>query len=133
METTFRVFQILEDTRFDALSCDTSKAESIYGLLSDVPWENLLETLLTVLKDKEKKNFWNDITEVLYFAVNDDRAMPINEIIARLFICSAEKDGISDGNLVWSITRKLKGVAYTSDYEPVNDPAVWALIQEFSK
>jgi hypothetical protein len=29
-----------------------------------------------------------------------------------------------DDNLVWSITRNLKGVDYLSDYEPLDDPEV---------
>jgi hypothetical protein len=133
MDLDFRVYDILEDARFDEDSCERSKSEVIYGFIPAVSWEGLLEILLKILKDKEKKHFWNVNTEVLYFDSNDKRPMPSNEIIARLFVCSADENGISDGNLVWSITRTLKGVSYTSDYDPVKDPAVWALIQEFSK
>lgn len=132
MNLESRLNTIFEDPRLDAENVENSKSQIIYSLVPEITWENLLPILIKMLKNRSKKRYWNTITEVLYYASNDNRPMPINEIIALLFVCSAEKDGIQDGNLVWSITHKLKGVSYSSDYEPVNDPAVWILIQEFS-
>jgi hypothetical protein len=132
MNLESRLNTIFEDPRLDGEDVENSKSQIIYSLVPEVMWDNLLPILIEMLKHRSKKPYWNIITEVLYYASNDNRPMPINEIIALLFVCSAEKDGIQDGNLVWSITHKLKGVSYNSDYEPVDDPAVWILIQEFS-
>ena len=132
MDLETRINDILTDSRLDEDDAELSKSQLIYALNSNVPWEKILTVLLQMLKDQSKKPYWNIITEVLYYASNDARPMPKNEVIALLFVDSLEKDGIQDENLVWSINHTLKGVSYTSDYEPVKDPAVWELIQKYS-
>ena len=58
-----------------------------------------------------------------------DRPMPVNQVIGLLYrrlIEDVPAQYELDENLVWSITRSLKGVDYLSDYEPLQDPAIIA-------
>jgi len=124
---------ILDNSQLDSPDCDESKSQLLYNLISKYPWENLFSMLLKDLQDLSKKRHWDTIVEVFYYATNDHRPMPMNDVIALLFVCSTETGGISDGNLVWTITHQLKKVSYTADYDPVQDPLIWPLIQKYSQ
>ena len=69
----------------------------------------------------------------LYYAVGKKYPVPADRLIALLYFCLMETKesglGLHDENLVWTITRDLKGVRYESDYEPYQDPAVWQEMQ----
>lgn len=124
---------ILDNSQLDSPDYDESKSQLLYTLISKYRWDDLCSILLKDLQDLSKKRHWDTIVEVLYYATNDHRPMPSNDVIALLFVCSAEEDGISDGNLVWTITHQLKKVAYTADYDPVQDPLIWPLIQKYTQ
>jgi hypothetical protein len=62
---------------------------------------------------------------VLWFGIK--KPMPKVRVIALLhhrLIADVPEPLALDENLVWSITRNLKGVEYLSDYEPLNDPEI---------
>jgi hypothetical protein len=52
-----------------------------------------------------------------------DGNLPANELIAWLYH-RFDPDGQTEDNEVWSITSKLKGVGYLSEYQPLCDPGV---------
>jgi len=59
--------------------------------------------------------------------------MPADAVIALLY-GRFQRAGIGDehsANLLWSITCRLKGVGYLSDYEPLHDPGVLSEMKVF--
>jgi hypothetical protein len=60
---------------------------------------------------------------VFWGAALDRRELPADELIAWLYH-RFDPDGRAEDNEVWSIASKLRGVAYLSEYYPLQDPGV---------
>jgi hypothetical protein len=58
--------------------------------------------------------------------------MPIDRVIALLYF-RFDPRGDAEDNLVWSITSKLKGVDYLSDYNPLTDAGVCAEMERLRR
>jgi len=121
-----RISQILADARFDGADCDDTRHEAIWALVaSDADWEAVLDRMIALLEDDGAGQHWATACCVLWFGIK--RPMPKARVIALLhhrLIADLPESLALDENLVWSITRNLKGVAYLSDYEPLNDPEI---------
>lgn len=122
-----RVTAILADAAYDNVEGDETPSDAIKALVEAYGWDAVLNALLAVLRDDSAQPFWRDVSVVLFATL--DRPMPVNQVIGLLYrrlIEDVPAEYELDENLVWSITRNLKGVAYLSDYEPLQDPAIIA-------
>jgi hypothetical protein len=118
-----RINEILADDRLDDESSDPTKAEVIEGLIDEFGWEAVRDCTLDVLRDDRQETHWRTAVHVFWGAVLDRRGLPADELIAWLYH-RFDPDGQAEDNDVWSITSKLKGVGYLSDYKPLQDPGV---------
>ena len=83
-------------------------------------WTVVREALFEILKSPDKKLRYEAMS-VLWGAVLDARELDANVTIAHIYFrhdlaCSEVED-----NLAWSITSRLKGKGYLSDYDPLAD------------
>jgi hypothetical protein len=114
---------ILSDDRLDDETCETSKCELIEELISQIGWREVCDSLVYLLKGKRRSQDYEVAAQVIWGAVLDNRALPSDQVIALLYDRLNLQDDIQE-NLAWSITSKLKGVGYHSEYNPLHDPAV---------
>lgn len=121
-----RVVAILNDPDLDDPAGPESKAERIEALIAAEGWEPVLACLCDLLHRGEGVEDWLAIADVFWGAVLDRRPMPADRVIALLYGRFKRAAILTDhsDNLLWSITCKLKGVGYLSEYEPLRDPAV---------
>jgi hypothetical protein len=123
-----RINEILADHRFDDESSDPTKAEAIEGLIDEFGWEDVRDCMLDVLRDDHLEAHWRTAAHVFWGAVLDRRELPADELIAWLYH-RFDPAGRTEDNDVWSITSKLKGVGYLSQYQPLQDPGVLHYLQ----
>jgi len=125
-QLTDQISRILSDARFDDAACEDTRYEAIWELVaSDADWDTVLSRMIALLEDDGAEKHWVTATGVLWFGIK--RPMPKAHVIALLYhrlMAELPAALALDENLVWSITRNLKGVGYLSDYEPLNDPEV---------
>jgi hypothetical protein len=118
--------EILSTDALDDESCDDSKCEAIERLIETAGWSAVRDSILALLGDAARPRRDHEVAaEVLWGAVLDRRELPADRVIALLHH-RFDPCGDSEDNLVWSITSKLKGLDYLSDYQPLQDPAVQA-------
>ena len=119
--------EVLDTEDFESSKCD--KCEEIESLIEVYGWEVIQSALVEMLKDIKLDTYDYDvIAQVFWGAVLDKRIIDTNKVIALLYL--RFPDGCDLENLIWSITERLKGVGYLSDYEPLKDPDV---IKEMNK
>jgi hypothetical protein len=128
MELRQRISEILADDRLDDESSDPTKAEAIEALIGSHGWEPVRECMLDILRDDSQGSHWRTVAHVFWGAVLDRRELPADEVIALLYY-RFDPEGRAEDNDVWSITSKLKGVGYLSEYEPLRDPGVLRHLQ----
>jgi hypothetical protein len=124
MDVAARIQSILSD---DTLDKGGGDVEAIEALIKQFGWELIQVELLRCLWDEKQRNHWYSVAAVFWGATLDNRPMPTDKVIASLYLrldtqnCTDEEE-----NLAWSITCKLKGVDYSSEYDPLKDPDVLA-------
>ncbi len=119
-----QILRWMNDPRLDSASVEPDRIDLIEALVKTEGWEPVLKSLLGILKDAELSKGWHDAMGVLWGGVLEKRPVDVDSTIALLHWCLERTPAIVDENLVWSITSKLKGVGYLSQYEPLQDPAV---------
>ena len=119
MNLTHQIQQIL--TNYEALE-DVSE-DAINDLCDCFGWDSVQAGLLQVLEDNDQAAYWSTVTAVFWGAALDGRSIQADKLIALLHH-RFDPNGDAENNLVWSITCKLKGVDYLSDYKPLSDPGV---------
>lgn len=102
---------------------DSSRVEELMKLAAQFGWPALEAEMLGILAASRNEDHWNVAAGVFWSAVLERQPIHADRLIAHL--CWRFP---ADHNLAWSITSKLKGVAYLSDYEPRQDPAVVAAL-----
>ena len=106
---------------------DEGKYECIEKLIDVWGWNEVQNVLISILMDNGRRAMdWYVITQVFWGAVLDQRTIDKNTVIALLYHRVPNDNGSDENNLVWSITSKLKGVGYLSEYNPMNDPIIIA-------
>ena len=128
-----RVVSILNDPDLDGAEDTATKAECIELLIAEHGWDALLACLCGLLHTGDAATDWLAIAEVFWGAALDRRPMPADAVIALLYgrFQRADIRDEHSENLLWSITRRLKGVDYLSDYEPLHDPGVRSKMKTF--
>lgn len=128
MKVLENIEAILADDSIDDESCEDSKCERIELLIDHTGWDTIRDAILQVLTEKRRIRDYEVAAEVLWGAVLDGRELPSNRVIGLLYY-RFDPLGKSENNLVWSITSKLKGVDYLSDYNPLQDPKIQAELE----
>jgi hypothetical protein len=119
MNLTQQIQQFL--TNHEALE-DVSE-DAINDLCDRFGWDSVQAGLLQVLEDNTEALHWPTVAAVFWGAALAGRSIQADKLIALLYH-RFDPNGDAENNLVWSITCKLKGVDYLSDYEPLSDPGV---------
>jgi hypothetical protein len=122
-----RLQAILADGSFDDDACPDTRDEAIWALVERYGWDGMLQEMLALLRDDGAQRHWRDASTVIWRGI--DQPMPANQVIALLYRRLIEDVPVEyelDGDLIWSITRNLKGVDYLSDYDPLSDPEIIA-------
>jgi hypothetical protein len=124
-----QIFQILKDPKYKNPDCEDNRADDLFALVSEENWTEVCYILLEILQREDMQLGWDAVATALYYAVGKHYPVPADRLIALLYHCLMETKefelGLHDENLVWTITRVLKGVKYDSNYDPFQDPAVW--------
>lgn len=111
----------------DHASPEDNSVERIEGLIEDAGWDVVRACLLAILEDPARPvAHWQVVAAVFWGAVLDKRPLPDDRLIALLYVRLPSDDAGGENNLVWSITSRLRGVEYLSDYNPLADPRVHA-------
>ena len=115
------VASILADVSLDteADARDSSRVEELEKLVPQFGWQSVEAEMFRVLLAPDDNGSWNVAAGVFWNAALERRALQSNRLIACLYLRFPQGD-----NLAWSITSKLKGVGYVSDYDPSTDPDV---------
>jgi hypothetical protein len=122
-EISVRLFALIGDHSLAAAAADTSRVETIEALIEECGWEKILPLIIGLLEGDDRDDHWAVAAQLLWGAALGQRSMPIDRVIALLYF-RFDPDGEDEDNLVWSITSKLKGVDYLSDYNPLKDAGV---------
>ena len=132
MDIMGQIRQILDREVPDTEDFESSKAdkcEEIESFIENYSWEVIQSALVEMLKDIKLDTYDYDvIAQVFWGAVLDKRIIDTNKVIALLYLRLPAGSDLE--NLIWSITHRLKGVGYLSDYEPLEDPDI---IKEMNK
>jgi hypothetical protein len=118
--------EILSNDLLDSDQSEQSKCESIEKLIVQFGWLSVQNELINILADRgqEPKN-WQTAAEVFWGAVLDKREIESpNRLIALLYKRCVQDTHSIDSNVAWSITSKIKGLGYLSDYDPLKDPLI---------
>jgi len=124
------ILSILRKSEAEPSTCEGSREELIEQLIDQDGWEPVRDGLFKVLLNRNLVKHGYTAAAVLWGAVLDQRPLDPNYTIAvlerqRSFRLPDEAEDLhSLDTLVWSITIKLKGLPYLSDYDPTGDPAV---------
>ena len=108
---------------------DSDNSQILLEYLEKGNWDENYSLLFDMLKKSDFSKFWNQIIITLWYAQGKNKILPVEDTIALLNYCLERSDEV-DGNLVWSITRNLKKMAYDSDYDPYQDERVWKILHE---
>lgn len=82
-------------------------------------WEEIRNCLLNILYENDQ-SLWNETIRYIYFFQNRGYTYEDAKTIAVLNNCLSLSEEL-DGNLIWTITIKIKSISYLSDYEPYHD------------
>jgi len=125
---------LLSDPRFGDESSDDDLNDAVSCLAEDVGWQPVLNAMLDILRDNSRASHWYDIVACLFGCDCHKLPLPCDRsyLTALLNDClrirpdlGIEGRDVDDTeNLVWSIVHNLKGVGYTSDYDPRADAEV---------
>lgn len=89
-------------------------------VLKKFGWAAVREALFEILKAPDEKLRYEAMS-VLWGAVLDARELNANVTIAHIYLRNDLACSEVEENLAWSITSKLKGKGYLSDYDPLAD------------
>jgi len=111
-----------QDEDFDLLAAVQARADS-------EGWDQLLVEALQILSDLSQQENWRSATCIIFWSNPTRTEMPIPKmaVVARLYWCLIQfpgfgGEGLDDAeNLVWTITKDLKGIGYDSDWDPIKD------------
>ncbi len=119
------VEKILADLALDedGDSRDSSRVTELMKLIADFGWAPLEREMLGILAASHNEDHWHVAAGVFWSALLEQRPIHADRLIAHLCWRFPVED-----NLAWSITSKLKGIGYLSDYDPRQDPAVLAAL-----
>jgi hypothetical protein len=115
------IVAILADVSLDddADPRDSSRARELEKLSLGFGWQPLEAEMLRLLASSPHEDHWQVAAAFFWSAVLDRRPADADRLIAHLCLRFSSGD-----NLAWSITSKLKGVSYLSEYDPLQDPGV---------
>jgi hypothetical protein len=116
-----RVRGILVRTTKEDLAQEETEA-AISELLGCGKWPEVGDALLLVLSGNEAE-LWPEAVRFVYLLQGRGLRFEADPTIAILYDCLCIDDNL-DGNLVWTITKDLKGESYLSDYDPFKDDGV---------
>lgn len=108
--------------------------ESIEKILDEQNRDDVLVSLLEILKDKSISSHWYLASSVVSWVVEESSDLPFewSYLVAVLYVCleqlpSLGVSGPADGdNLVWSIAHSVKELGYMDDWNPLDDSDVLA-------
>ena len=94
-------------------------------------WEEIRNGLLNILYENDH-TIWNQTIIYIYYFQGRGYTYEDAKTIAILYNCLTLSDDL-DENLIWTITKDIKSVAYLSDYEPYHDAAVLSEMDKIEK
>jgi|SRR5882724_3421628 len=121
MDITEKVKRIISEIN----KADLSEEETqmvMDRMLSLGKWEEIRDGLLNILYENDQ-SLWEETIRYIYFFQNRGYTYEAAKTIAILYNCLSLSEE-PDGNLIWTITIKIKSVSYLSDYEPYQDTEV---------
>jgi len=127
-----QILKILNDASLESEEVPESKAELIEELITDDNWSKVEKCLFDILQDDRESYYnWHTCFEVFWGAVLDGRSVDGNRIIALAYIRLKPDEQSSENNLAWSLASRIKGKDYFSEYEPLKDPAILKIFDEY--
>jgi len=94
-------------------------------------WEEIRNGLLNILYENDH-TLWNQTIIYIYYFQGRGYKYEDAKTIAILYNCLT-LSGDLDENLIWTITKDIKSVAYLSDYEPYHDAEVLSEMDKIEK
>ena len=124
------------------IKCEESEELDLYEevskLANEIGWDNTIKEAYRTLCSLRVVSLWYGAACIIYFAIQDKRSIPFqaNDLIARLYWCLDKKPNLGcdecGENLVWSIVCSVKGIPYTSYWEPLKDEEILALMAKIN-
>jgi len=126
--------KILDNTVLESEEVEESKAELIEELITKENWLEIQDYLFQVLSDSNVSYYnWHTCFEVFWGAVLDSREIEGNKIIALAYYRLKPDQHSCENNLAWSLASEIKGKDYFSEYNPLEDPEINAIIHEYKQ
>ena len=114
--------------------------DEVVGEFSEsTSWEKILLDSYALLSDTKYIEYWHDAICIFCWAATDGISSPIEntKVVARLYWCASIHDALGKtgygDNLVWSTTIALMNICYMSDWQPLEEPVIKELINEFNQ
>ena len=134
------IHQEIESSPDDEDSIDLFE-ERINELGDENGWSNLVTESINILLDTNLKKCWHLAASVVAWSIEDNHKLPCewSYLVAVLYLCleidpNLGSDENADAeNLVWSISQKIKGVDYLSDWDPLEDREVLEHMEKLKK
>lgn len=127
MSSTDKIRSILLQNIHSDLNED-EKESLLHSIICLDEWENIKKTLLALLQDNDP-TLWNETITFIYFFQNMGYEFEAKETIPLLYNCLSLSNDL-DENLIWTITRTIKSLPYSSDYDPYNDDEMYKEIEK---
>ena len=112
----------------DTIFADPSEEDAqdrIDELIDAHGWPPVRDYVLSVLEDPHRTiEQWQLAAAVVWGGCCDERALPVDRVIALVYARLPSDQDSGENNLAWSIASTLKGKSYLSEYDPLADPAV---------
>ena len=127
IESLIEIEQI--DGDFDLLAAVESRSQT-------EGWTQVIAECLSILSDRTMMELWEAAVRIIFWATSRSPIYPVPPmaIVARLYWCleniSDEIVNAVDDNLIWTISKDLKGVQYLSEWDPQRDPEVLVFLEE---
>lgn len=124
MTLSSEIAAILSDPRRGSENYgDFEDVEAIEALIPRYGWLSVRDAMLALLAADGRCEEDYHVAACVIWCAMDKHSVPADRTIALLYH-RFDPRGDQENNLVWSITSKLRGVGYLSDYEPLKDPKV---------
>jgi len=94
-------------------------------------WEEIRAGLLDILYENDQ-SLWHETVLYIYYFQGRGYKYEETKTIALLYSCLILSDELDD-NLIWTITKDIKGVSYLSGYDPFRDQTVVEEMEKIKK